>query len=1237
MPVGKAISSVLKAGIEDLPDDFVAPAQSIPNVLKKQGVKDEELKFSGVKVPTEGKVTKADLQGMEQQRVDEFATFNIPTTSAETFQWVSLKPGRTNPTYREKVTTYSEQGAMPPATDEFVSESTNRYTSTHFGSVPNYLMHSRIYDDTLEGTPTRVVQEIQSDLHQAGRQAGYDSPVELSTVEMTMLERAQDGDEDALDAALGIIMKYGMDPEDPGEAVSQLLAGVGGNIPSSPFEKTWLRKGIEREIVDAAKEGRDQVAIPISGAVGDLKRAPGVQKWYDTVVLNTAKKVAKSSGMEFELKTIGQSASKAEQTALLEKSYGMLQDDLGSYGKVVEMLEPVYGARASEVADAAVNADDGRLLAEKFAKDADAVTYAVMKGTPEAANRGFSLYASPASATLVAYTMFEEGFSQDDVSEALVEQGFAPSEVGDILQSTQAVAIMKAEGYTDEEIKPLLQEQEVLVQDSQGKATTSLQPPQPNRFTGAYGEIMGSENMTMKDLLAKMNVVYPDQSAVVTNIAGFFGDEEARRVSDDAVLAQRNRIIQEANKRGLDIQYNEGSHDWVVLDENGIEQVVTPEWYFDFWEAKGEIVGGLAAGVYGLRTAKAVSNALKYTPVPGVASKAIATGAGAVTALGFSALGAAAGTELDYMHSAMVLQQDFEAQAMARKALTAAEMAVIGEVVGAGVIRVVGKSWRGMTNVVSMIRNNYLDRAGTALKETFFITDEEAADLVTKLSKVAKVTGKSDMDKAITAVATTKPGAEELVAASVHSDPRASRAVVKAIDDRAQDLLASTQQLSGENVGRLVREDLEGYTTLVKERFDIIKAKAGQAPKGNNFRFDYDKLALDPVLARLSNNIENKDVAYKFARQSQKIRDMSKSRRLGDLVDLRKMVNEFRYNKRISNTKDFEMLDGIKSKIDKAIEQGAYATMEKPQEWLTAWKDVNRQYSDMKKLEKNVLSRVLTRPGVSEQVISNALTKYAVALDSTFVDVVAKLPKDTKIRVEGAVMNNLANKYTTGAVDGVKATNFPGLAADLKDVSFSSKEARSMKEAIKTLGDVFKNDVPLSHSAGGIQVPKFAQALTTDPVAKAKFAVASEMFHYVRSLAPTASGRASALIVKTADLLESPMNSKTIAELRDMVDGQVNIEPAIENLIKQSTLEKATGGGIPRFKLYGNGSVLSAKGSGAEHSIPVNRIASTEVVNEIAEATGINLADKKALDIALRDRGYMAAQLGADKVRLLGE
>lgn len=842
---------------------------------------------------------------------------------------------------------------------------------------------------------------------------------------------------------------------------------------------------------------------------------------------------------------------------------------------------------------------------------------------------GYALYASPAASAFIAYQAMSAGMAQDDVEAMLSEEGFDPDDIQSILRNTQAIANMKHQGFSDEEIRPLLEQEEVDVAETTATPVGELEPMSDNRISNAYRDLMGAEEMDTKELIAKMLTVYPDDSFVTTNAAGFLGDREAQRISDESLIAQRTRVIQTMHSKfGVTLEFG-ADGEWYSIGEEGKEQV-TPEWWRAFTENKMEVVGAMGGGYFGIGAAATVAAATPGGPIP----RAIT---GLATLFGVTAAGSSLGTELDYMHSAMMIQQDFEERAMARKAMTAAELSVIGDLVVGGTFKVVKGGWKASSAAVKWIGEGSLDRARAALKETFFITDEEAAEAVTKLSRVAKVEGKTDTEKAIAATAVTRPGAEELVEASVHKDPRASRAVVKAIDDRAQDLIASTGKLEGADVGRFISEDLEGYRTIVKQNFERAKNQAASAPRANSFRFDYDKMALDPVLTRLGKNIENKDLAYKFGRQVQKIRDLSKSRRLPDLIELRKLVNEFRYNKRISNVNDFKMLDGIKAGIDRSIEVGAHTTMENPKAWLSSWRNANREYSEMKALEKNVLAKALSRPGVSEKAMGQALTKYAVAVDDTFVSVLAKLPKNTRMRAEGAVLNNLANKYTPGPVEGIKATNFPGLMKELEGINFTSPEARSMKKAIKELTEVFKNDVPLSHSAGGISVTQFAQALTTDPVMKAKFAMASHMFHYVRSMAPGRQGRASALINKTTKLLEEPMNSKTIKELQELLDGEVNLDAHLEELVKQAAQQKAAGGGTARVKLYGDGSVLTGKGGGKEHSIAVERIAKTDEIKAVSEATGINMADKKALDMALRERGYVAKQQGSDKVRLLSE
>ena len=1316
---GKLIKSILEEAVKDLPEDFAIKAESVPGMLAKKGVKPEEVKFSriGLMLPETGKVTKQELEGAVAGRADQFG---VEEPMLQQYNWVSLERGKDNPTYRERIYTYNDKYGDAV-----------RYTTEHFADTPNYLMHTRLYDDTFDGTPTRVLQEVQSDLHQQGRQYGYaEGAVQLTAEERQIVANADwwseaGPDDPSVLAAMPILERAGFNIDQGlsfDEFAYELLQGKRMNAPTSPYEKTWLRKGLEREIVDAIESGRHQLAVPLTGAVGELQRAPGVQKWYETQVASTLQKLAKSHGFEYEVKTLAKQGAKP-------KAVERKVDGLESFAEDIAQLKPeavdrvVRGwANNSNLPDEVrmlsrmvVNGDitvkeaqqQAGILIENASKSSGDVTYAVVKFQPEAnapyapeviervtrsllahgtnvasgvakaydldskvvneelrskvkdairaktdANvvvaealggkptvkaptKGFSLYASPAAATMAAYTAFKAGYGQDEVTAQLEADGYSEAEIAEIYADVNKVANAKELGYADEDIRQMLDQQEVQVQDSTQTPLTVPDEFEAGRIQDARAELMSKEIKSMKDLVANMEVVYPDLSFATTNIAGYFGNEEARQISqataEASIRAVQNALQQHPmlKQAGVEIYFDPEQSEWVAHTDEG-QFIVTPEWYKSLWTAKGEIIGAMAGGIGGALYGAKIGSKAKLPGWGKAATTFLGSVAGAVP-------GSVAGAELDYMWSALETSQAMNEEVMARRALTAAEMSVIGDLAAAGLFKIVGKSWRGVRDSVKWVREGGMDRAKTALKETLFITDEEADQVVKELSRVAKVPGTTDTEKAIAAVASTQPGAEALVKVSALTDPKASRAVVKSVSDRAKDVLESTKELAGEDVGRWLTGELEGYRTIVRDNFGRVKAAAASAPGANRFKFNYDKLALDPVLERLGKNIENPDLAFKFARQAQRIRDMSSTRTLADLIELRKLVNEFKFNTRISRKGDYDMLNEVLQRIDGGIRQGAFATMENPKQWMSEFMQANHEYAEMKRLEKNALVKVLDRPGVSEKAIGQALAKYATAVDSTFVEVMAQLPKQSKVKMEGAVINSLAEKYTAGLEGGMRATNFPLLAKDLEQITFTSPDARKMKKALLQLANVFKNDVPLAQVAGDIQIPRFQSYLTTDPVVRAQYEVATGVFNWVKSLGPGQQARSLRLVQATAKVLENPLQSKSIKELQEMAAGEVDVDAALQNLVQEAAKKQAETGwpGAPRVRMYGSGKVLSGKGTGPEQLIPLHRVASTDVIAQVAEATGINRADKKALDLALRDRGYMAVQLGADKIRLI--
>ena len=189
---------------------------------------------------------------------------------------------------------------------------------------------------------------------------------------------------------------------------------------------------------------------------------------------------------------------------------------------------------------------------------------------------------------------------------------------------------------------------------------------------------------------------------------------------------------------------------------------------------------------------------------------------------------------------------------------------------------------------------------------------------------------------------------------------------------------------------------------------------------------------LDPVLQRIEKDLVPGPILEKFSFQAQKIRAMSDSRTFTDLLDMRQLVNEFMYNKRLRGAKGFDELVQVRANIDQAITKGAPAAVENPKQWLSDYKLANARYSEMKGLEKNVIDKLLNSKGANPTKVVKGLVKYITALDGSFNEVMAKLPRNIRGDIEGSVMNALAEKYTAGASGGVRATHFPKLAEDLR-------------------------------------------------------------------------------------------------------------------------------------------------------------------------------------------------------------
>lgn len=1190
------IKSVLRMGLEALPDNV--KGQSVPNALKKAGVKEEEIKHSGFEVDPGTSYSKDELLAKESKRTDEFGSKTSGKDFAHQFRSVSLAPGTVSPKYKENVYTYKEGTSSVPTKDEIRDElesmsmlgeaeygeavlamqnkygikkattveravefnmdgpllkearvGASRYTSEHFPGVENYLMHTRTYDDYLGGADTRVVQEIQSDLHQGAR----------------------------LDADAG--------------------------IPESPYTKSWLAKGIEREVMQAADDKLGQVAIPISGEVSELKRADGVQKWYESSVVNTAKKIAKQQGMDFAM------------------------------------------------------------------KDIDGVKYATLSGAP----KGFSLYASPAAAVGAAYTAMKAG---SDPRSELANQGYDETEIAAVMKDADFVANAVESGYSEEEALSFIKQSETDIEAVQTQAEDPsvlarvkeymLDPYKNSPVIQGYkasiaeANLVSPEQMDAAELLTNLKVIQPNMASISTRVSGAIGNSDDFAKARVLEESSAQRILSLAKERGINLVWEAesdpgtisqlaGAGQFYLDTEAGPVPLDTKIWSdieAEQYEIYGAAYGGVAGAKLGLEAASKVS---KHP-------YALAAGAAAGSLFGASG-GSAVGTELDYLKGSIQLLEGMSTEIAGRKATTAAEASIVGDLVGIGLVKGGPSMWKGIVGAKDYLLGGNKVAAKNSLLDNMFLSETEAVDILTNLDKavndellvtksktqineagiktVVNTTAKPGPKDLIRALTLTEPGGEDLVAAASKLNPKAGKAVAKSIDMRAKDLLASTAELTDESVGRILVEDLSNYTADVKKRYGDVKGQVAASPRINSFAFDYAKLAIDPVIDQLQKNITDPTVLERYILQSKRIKGMSDSRTLTDLIEVRQLVNDFKFNKRIPKNNDVKALNNVITNIDGAIRVGAHEVMENPDKWLKDFATAKKDYAQMKGLEKNVMAKALNRPGVSEEVVTKAFTKYITTIDGSFQDIMSKLPKQSRLLTEGSVINSLADKYTAGKTGGPRAVNFPMLAADLDKVSFTMAGPRKMKAAIKEMAEVFKNDVPLAQTNSNMQLPKFQQGLSADLGAKAKYALASNTWTRIMQALPTKEGANASLVKTTAKLLENPLNAKLVKEFMDGVENDVVLSQQVVEMQQAAVRQaaSATDATAPRVDLYGDGKILSFKGSGTAQKVPVHRIATHGDRKTVADTYGIDINDNTKLDKYLANEGYMAVQLGTGKVR----
>ena len=159
------------------------------------------------------------------------------------------------------------------------SDKRNAYKSSHWDEA-NPLAHLRVSDRVTDGKKTLLVDEVQSDWHQAGREQGYKNDIDMPSMSADELllehgDRLSSGQKSDLKDFISRWEKASENndtdrldrlfEEYDGWAKRQKLQGV----PDAPYKEDWYQLALRRAVKEAIDGGYDRVALPTGARVSE--------------------------------------------------------------------------------------------------------------------------------------------------------------------------------------------------------------------------------------------------------------------------------------------------------------------------------------------------------------------------------------------------------------------------------------------------------------------------------------------------------------------------------------------------------------------------------------------------------------------------------------------------------------------------------------------------------------------------------------------------------------------------------------------------------------------------------------------------------------------------------------------------------------------------------------------------------------------------------------------------------
>ncbi len=144
--------------------------------------------------------------------------------------------------------------------------SSNQYQSSHFDE-PNILAHMRVNDRIdADGKKMLLIEEVQSDWHQAGREKGYQSANSVKAKQAFTDYSNELANKYNLNPEQNLSMyatMKGMKPEEVAkyDQLQSAWISTKEGVPDAPFKGTWHQLALKRALKYAADNGYDRVGL----------------------------------------------------------------------------------------------------------------------------------------------------------------------------------------------------------------------------------------------------------------------------------------------------------------------------------------------------------------------------------------------------------------------------------------------------------------------------------------------------------------------------------------------------------------------------------------------------------------------------------------------------------------------------------------------------------------------------------------------------------------------------------------------------------------------------------------------------------------------------------------------------------------------------------------------------------------------------------------------------------------